>query len=141
MYSYFALLMWRKSKILYDISLAPKLFALYWPWKCQISCIYTIEKQRSSLWKTARWNARLIYTINKNNKKHDNIFWKISSKWNNFIYYFIKIFLLYTLNLLPLTFSNFVHSNNQSILWSLRLLLPKASAFAFCCFQLCKKGA
>ena len=30
------LLMWSKSKILYDISLVPKLFALYWPCKYRI---------------------------------------------------------------------------------------------------------
>ena len=41
--------------------------------------------------------------------------------------------------LLPLTFSNFLDSNNPSILWSLRFLLPKASASAFYCFQICKK--
>ena len=29
------LLMWFKSKILYNVLLVPKLFALYWPWKYQ----------------------------------------------------------------------------------------------------------
>ena len=43
--------------------------------------------------------------------------------------------------LLPLTFSNFLNSNNPSILWSLRLLLLKTSASAFYCLQICKKIA
>ena len=34
--------------------------------------IYTIEMRKSSLRKTSRWNARLIYTINKNNGKNNN---------------------------------------------------------------------
>ena len=36
----------------------------------KFSYIYTIEKRKSSLWKTSRWNARLICTINKNNKNN-----------------------------------------------------------------------
>ena len=43
--------------------------------------------------------------------------------------------------MLPLTFSNLLGSNNPSILWSLKLLLPKASASTFYCFQICKKIA
>ena len=43
--------------------------------------------------------------------------------------------------MLSLTFSNFLDPNNPPILWSLWLLLLKASAFAFYCFQICKKVA
>ena len=43
--------------------------------------------------------------------------------------------------MLPLTFSNFLGSNNASILWSLKLLLPKTSASTFYCFQIYKKTA
>ena len=35
----------------------------------------------------------------------------------------------------------FFDSNNPVILWSLSLVLPKASASAFNCFQICKKNA
>ena len=38
----------------------------------KLSYIYTIEMRKSSLWKTSRWNARLIYTINKNNNNTTN---------------------------------------------------------------------
>ena len=38
----------------------------------KFSYIYTIEMRKSSLRKTSRWNARLIYTINKNNNKNNN---------------------------------------------------------------------
>ena len=41
--------------------------------------------------------------------------------------------------MLPLTFSNVLDSNNPSIHWSLRFLLPKASAPALHCFKICKK--
>ena len=37
----------------------------------KFSYIYTIEMQKSSLWKTTRWNAKLIYYINKNNNKNN----------------------------------------------------------------------
>ena len=40
--------------------------------------------------------------------------------------------------MLPLNFSNFCDVNNPSILWSFSPLLPKASASAFYCFQICK---
>ena len=47
---------------------------------------------------------------------------------------------MYTLKdiLLPVTFSSFLDSNNSSILWSLSFQLPKISASAFYCFQICK---
>ena len=35
------------------------------------SYIYTIKMRKSLPWKTSRWNARLIYTINKKNKNHN----------------------------------------------------------------------
>ena len=38
----------------------------------QFSYICTIEKRQSSLSKTLRCNARLIYTINKDNNKDNN---------------------------------------------------------------------
>ena len=41
--------------------------------------------------------------------------------------------------MLPLPFWNVLDSNNPSMLWSLRLLLPKPSTSAFYCFQICKK--
>ena len=34
--------------------------------------IYTIKMQKSSLWNISRWNARLIYYINKFNNKNNN---------------------------------------------------------------------
>ena len=37
--------------------------------KC--SYIYTIKMWKILPWKTSRWNATLIYTINKNNKNHN----------------------------------------------------------------------
>ena len=37
--------------------------------------------------------------------------------------------------LLPLTFSNFLDSNNPSIILSWKILLPKATAYTFYCFQ------
>ena len=42
------LFMWCKLKILYDISLIPKLFPLYWPWKYQIF-IYDKEAKKLAL--------------------------------------------------------------------------------------------
>ena len=37
----------------------------------KFSYIYTIEIRKYLLWKFSRWNARLIYTINKNNKNNN----------------------------------------------------------------------
>ena len=42
------LLMWCKSKVLYDILLVSKLFALYWSWKYQIF-IYLYDRQAKKL--------------------------------------------------------------------------------------------
>ena len=116
----------------------------------KFSYIYTIEMRKSSLRKTSRWNAKLIYTVNKNNTKkqqkpgHDNK--SFFSKRKNFIYHITKIFLLYTL--IHIAFFNFLKflwfeqiSLIPSILWRSRLLLPKASASALYCFQICKKVA
>ena len=38
----------------------------------KFSYIYTIEMWKSSIWKTSRWNARLIDTIDKNNNRNSN---------------------------------------------------------------------
>ena len=65
-----------------------------------------IQMQKSPLWKTSRWNARLIYTINKNNNKKNNknqvritkAFEKFPLNEKKFIYYITKIFLFYTLS-------------------------------------------
>ena len=66
------LLTWRKSKLLKDISLILKAFSSYGSWKYHFLYISIIQMQKSSLWKTSRWNAILIYTINKNNNKNKN---------------------------------------------------------------------
>ena len=42
------LLMWHKSKTLYDISLVPKLFTLYWTWKYPIF-IYLYNREATKL--------------------------------------------------------------------------------------------
>ena len=73
------LIMWRKSKVLYDFHWFQNhlLYTGHGNTKC--SYIYTIEMRKSSLWKTSRWNA--LYTVNKiyivnesnnesNNKNH-----------------------------------------------------------------------
>ena len=106
--------------------------------------------RKSSLWKTSRWNARLIHTINKNNNKNNNknqdritkAFEQVLVGETTLSIISLKYFFCTCLTiLLPLTFSNFFDSNNPSILWSLRLLLPKASASAFYCFQIVKKNS
>ena len=117
----------------------------------RFSYVYTIEMRKSPLWKTSRWNARLIYTINKNNKKKNNnqnqvritkAFEKFTLSEKNLSIIWLKYFFCTHWTIfLPLTFSNFVDSNNSSILWSLRLMLPKAFASAFYCFQTCEKIA
>ena len=43
--------------------------------------------------------------------------------------------------LLPLTFSNFLDSNNPSMLWGSKHLVPKASASTFYYFRICRKIA
>ena len=40
--------MWSKLQILFDISLAPKVFALYWPWKYRI-VIYLYNREAKKL--------------------------------------------------------------------------------------------
>ena len=70
----------------------------------KFSYIYTTEMRKSWIWKTSRWNARLIDTINKNNSKNNNKNQaKITKAFKKFILSetilsIIKIFLLYTLN-------------------------------------------
>ena len=51
----------------------------------KFSYIYRIEMRKSSLWKTSRWNARLIYTINKNNKNNTKNQDRITKAFEKFI--------------------------------------------------------
>ena len=112
----------------------------------KFSCNYMTEMRKSWLWQLSRRNARLIYTINKNNNKNSNKNesritkeFEVSCKWHNFNYNITKMFFCTRLTiLLPLTFSNFLGSNNPAIPSSLRLMLPKTSASVLYCFQICK---
>ena len=57
--------------------------------------------RKSSLRKTSRWNARLIYTINKNNNKNRARITKAFEKFlvsETTLFIITKIFLLCTLN-------------------------------------------
>ena len=116
----------------------------------KFSCIYTIEMRKSSLWKTSRWNARLIFTINKNNNKNNNknqtriikAFEKflLSKKMISII---TKIFLLYTLNdIASLNFFKFcwfkqsINTLKFKVSASKGCLLLAASAFY--CSQICE---
>ena len=130
--------MCRKSKILYDISLVPKPFVLYGRWITKLlSCIYTIEMRKSSLRKTSRWNARLIYTINKNNNKNNNKNQaRITKAFEKFLVsetilsIITKIFLLCTLN-------DIASFNFFKFCWfeqSINTLKFKVSAPKDCCF-------
>ena len=130
--------MCRKSKILYDISLVPKPFVLYGRWITKLlSYIYTIEMRKSSLRKTSRWNARLIYTINKNNNKNNNKNQaRITKAFENFLVsetilsIITKIFLLCTLN-------DIASFNFFKFCWfeqSINTLKFKVSASKGCCF-------
>ena len=88
------------------------------------SCIYTIEMQESSFLITAKWNARLIYTFNKNNIKNNNNKNKdrITKAFKEFLLSetllsITKIFLFHALTiLLPLTLSIFLDWNNPPML-------------------------
>ena len=68
--------------------------------------VYTKEMRKNPLWKTSRWNARLVYTINissnKNNNKSQARITKALEKFplseKKIIYYVTKTFLLRTLN-------------------------------------------
>ena len=74
--------------------------------KTKFSYIYMTEMRKSPLSKTSRWNARLIYTSNRNNDKNNNknqaritkAFEKFPLNEKKLIYYITKILLLYTLN-------------------------------------------
>ena len=121
-----------------------KPFASYWPWKYQI-LIYLCDRDAK---KTSTFNARLIYYIHKNNNKNNNKNHdRIAKAFAKFLLSEIilsieqlKYFFCTHLTILfPLTYSNFLDSNNPSILWSLRLLLPKSSSFY--CFKICRKIA
>ena len=131
------LLMWHKSKILYDISLVPKPFVIYWPTKCQLFIYYSTEMQKGSLWKTSKWNARLIYSINKNNSKSNNknqaritkAFEKTLLS-ETILSIITKIFLLYTLR-------DIASFNFFKFCWfvqSINTLKIKVSASKGCCF-------
>ena len=76
-------------------------YVIHWPWKYQFANIYMTEMRKSSLWKTSRWNARLIYTINKNNNKNRARITKAFEKFlvsETTLSIITKIFLLCTLN-------------------------------------------
>ena len=109
----------------------------------KFSNIYTIKMRTSSLWKTWRWNAMLIYTIQKIIKttiiKTRTGYPKflISSKWNNFICYITKTFVLCTLNCIA-SFNFFKFFRFKQ---SINTLEFKSSASALYCFQICKKIA
>ena len=99
--------------------------------------------RKSSLWKTSRWNARLIYTINKNNNKNRARITKAFEKFlvsETTLSIITKIFLLCTLNdIASFNFFKFCWFEQSINSLSLRFLLPKAAASAFCCFQICEK--
>ena len=79
--------------------------------------------------------------INRTQDKFSKAFEKfLVSRANLLIIWLKSFFCKHLTTLLPTNFSNFLDSNNPSILnpSSLRLLLPKVSASAFYCFQICK---
>ena len=98
---------------------------------------YTIEMRKSSLWKILRWNARLIYTINKNNNKNNNKNQaRITKTFEKFLVSEIilaiitKIFLLCTLNdIASFNFFKFCWFEQ----W-INILKFKVSASKDCCF-------
>ena len=103
----------------------------------KFSYIYTIEMRKSSLRKAWRWNARLMYTINKNNNKNDNknqaritkAFEKILVS-ETILSIITEIFLLCTLN-------DTASSNFFKFCWfkqSINTLKFKISASKGCCF-------
>ena len=103
----------------------------------KFSYINTTEMRKSSLRKTSRWNARLIYTINKNNNKNNNKNQaRITKAFEKFLVsetilsIITKIFLLCTLN-------DIASFNFFEICWfeqSISCLKFKLSASKGCCF-------
>ena len=103
----------------------------------KFSYIYTIEMRKSSLRKTSRWNARLIYTINKNNNKNNNKNQaRITKVFETFLVsetilcIITKIFLLCTLR-------DIASFNVYKFCWfeqSINTLKFKVSASKSCCF-------
>ena len=92
--------------------------------------------RKSSLWKTSKWNARLIYTINKNNNKNNKNQARITKAFEKFLVsntilsIITKIFLLCTLN-------NIASFNFFKFCWfeqSINTLKFKVSASKGCCF-------
>ena len=92
--------------------------------------------QKSSPWKTSKWNARLIYTINKNNKSNNKNQARITKAFEKtllsetILSIITKIFLLYTLN-------DIASFNFFKFCWfehSINTLKFKVSASKDCCF-------
>ena len=131
------LLMWRKSKILYNFHWIPNHLLYIDHGNTKFSYIYTIEMRKSLLRKTSRWKERLIYTINKNNNKNNNKNQaRITKTFEKFLVSEIilsiitKIFLLCTLN-------DIASFNFFKFCWfeqSINTLKFKVSASKGCCF-------
>ena len=134
------LLMWCKSKILYDISLFTKPFIMYWPCKYQIFMyLYNRDaKMLTSKNLKMEWLI-LIYTINKNNNKNNKKNQaRITKAFEKFLVsktvlsIITKIFLLCTLN--DITFCKFFKFCwfEQSInTLKLKVSAPKSWCFCF----------
>ena len=96
------LLIWRKPKILYNILLVPKPFAIYWPWKYHIFiCLYDRDAKKLTL-KNFKMECK---TINKtNNKSYNKNQTRITKAFEKFLLserilsIITKIFLFYTLD-------------------------------------------
>ena len=93
--------------------------------------------QKSSLRKTSRWNARLIYTINKNNNKNNN---KNQARINKAFKKFLvsqKILSIITKNFLLCTRNHIASLNIFKFCWFeqfINTLKFKVSASKGCCF-------
>ena len=102
----------------------------------KFSYIYTTEMRQSSLWKTSKWNARLIYTINKNNNKTNNKNQARITKTfektllsERILSIAAKILLLYTFNNISFNFFKFCWFEQ-----SINTLKFKVFASKGCCF-------
>ena len=92
----------------------------------KFSYIYTIEMRKNSLWKTSRWNGRLVYTFDKNNSKNNN------KKQDRVTKAFEKFLLSETI----------LSINNLNFLWFKQSIITqtfKASTSTFYWLQICKK--
>ena len=105
----------------------------------KFSYIYTIEMWKSSIWKTSRWNARLIDTIDKNNNRNSN---GQSNKSKDGITKIFKEFLP-SKTLLPNN-KNIYFLSTYKIFQIFQIFLPRLSwswrllGNFFHCFQICK---